>query len=684
MGLNWEKNIINGHSIISLEVIDMDRKKIVAICAVIIVLGIIGSYLVISNATTPANDASKGQMGQMPGSNNGTVPQKPSGNDTVGGTPPGGAGNASTGGGTPSGAVGNSTTGNSPAGGTPPQAPGNVNSSGSAPQAPNGNGTSGSVSQAPGGNASSTQAQQVPGNGTQPTAGGTPPGSNGGLTLGIIQYILLLICDLAIAASIIFLMASKLGKENIKEVLKRENNKIIFITAIILLTVALLGASVAIANQIAPVSSGGMGAQDNSANVKTSGACVIDGTTTGNDFSHVIGGFLGIFGVDWYDKTETGKTYSGTETDQSAIVVNGSGSMEINKATVTKTNGTVSNEENSNFYGLNAALLTKTGSKLKVANTNITTSVDGANAIFATGTGAKVTVENVEIVTTADSSRGLDATYDGTIIGKDIKITTNGAHCAALATDRGEGTVTVTRGVLKTAGEGSPSIYSTGKITGTDITSTATGSEAAVIEGKNSITLTNSNLTGYLKHGVMIYQSTSGDAAEGEGNFTMTGGSLTAKTGPLFYSTNTIANINLEDVKLTGNGTLLKASADNWGKSGFNGANVTVNAKNQLLNGTIEVDNISSITMNLQRKSKLISTIDANHTSKMIKLKLSSDSTWTVTGNSYLTVITDEDSNLSNIEDNGFTIYYDKSNLENSWLNGKTITLKDGGKLTPI
>lgn len=45
------------------------------------------------------------------------------------------------------------------------------------------------------------------------------------------------------------------------------------------------------------------------------------------------------------------------------------------------------------------------------------------------------------INTTKNSSRGLDATYNGTIIAKDVNITTNGTHCAALANDRGEGTV---------------------------------------------------------------------------------------------------------------------------------------------------------------------------------------------------------------------------------------------------
>jgi hypothetical protein len=54
----------------------------------------------------------------------------------------------------------------------------------------------------------------------------------------------------------------------------------------------------------------------------------------------------------------------------------------------------------------------------------------------------------------------------------------------------------------------------------------AKGSEAAVIEGLNSISVTDVSLTGTVKHGVMIYQSNSAGSAV-TGTFTLaSGGSL--------------------------------------------------------------------------------------------------------------------------------------------------------------
>ena len=111
-------------------------------------------------------------------------------------------------------------------------------------------------------------------------------------------------------------------------------------------------------------------------------------------------------------------------------------------------------------------------------------------------------IKNVKITTHSDKSRGLDATYKGKINAENIIINTDGQSCAALATDRGEGEVHVKNseintGVSKTSGRGSPLIYSTGNITVDNTKGTSYVSQIACIEGKNSIGVTNSDLTGY-------------------------------------------------------------------------------------------------------------------------------------------------------------------------------------------
>ncbi len=393
------------------------------------------------------------------------------------------------------------------------------------------------------------------------------------------------------------------------------------------------------------------------------------------------------------------KTLSTTSADESAIVVNDGGSLNAKGLTISKS-GDSSNTENSEFYGLNAAILVQKGSEATIKDTTIKTSATGGNAIFSTGENATINVSNTKITTTGDSSRGLDATYGGTINANKVTINTSGQHCAAVATDRGEGTVTVKNSTLNTNGKGSPCVYSTGTISVSNSKGTATDSSCAIIEGKNNITLNNTKLTSYGvgrvddgidNCGVMIYQSMSGDASEGTGTFSATDSTLTIskkskvyETSPMFFITNTDAVINLENTKLNyGSNQLVTVSGNDgeWGSQGSNGGNLTFNATNQTLNGNISVDNISTASFVL-KSSTLTSTINSENNAKEVNLSLDSSSKWVVTGDSYITTLTLENNDLSLIEDNGHTIYYDAS--ANSWLNGQTITLSNGGTLTPI
>lgn len=100
----------------------------------------------------------------------------------------------------------------------------------------------------------------------------------------------------------------------------------------------------------------------------------------------------------------------------------------------------------------------------------------------------------------------------------------------------------------------------------------------------------------------------------------------------------------------------------------------------QVLSGSIYVDAISTASLSLS-STTLTSAINSANTAKSVSLSLSSDSTWSLTGDSYLTSLSDADTSLSNIQSNGYNIYYKSSS--NSWLNGATIALNGGGKLIP-
>lgn len=412
--------------------------------------------------------------------------------------------------------------------------------------------------------------------------------------------------------------------------------------------------------------------------VKSNNSTYTGGSQTGNIT------LSGSYTVDGDTKTSNNEEISSNTSDQTAILVTNEGSLEIKDAEINKSGDTTSSDE-SNFYAINSGVVASKAGSIAISDSTVNTDSEGSNAIFATGDGSLINVSNVTINTTKNASRGLDATYNGTIIAENTNIATQGDHCAALATDRGEGTIHATGGTMNTYGSGSPAIYSTGNITATNATLTAAGSQAAVIEGKNSITVNNCTLTGSKNNGVMLYQSFSGDSGVGTSYFNMTDGTLTALEGPMFYVTNTDAQVNLKNATLkTNSGILINSATGKWGKEGSNGGNLTLNATSQILEGDVTCDDISTVMMNLKNNSSLNGKINSDNVGKSVGISLDETSTWTVTGTSYLTIIKDSDTNLSNINDNGNTIYYDSSNSENNWLDGKTITLSGGGTLTPM
>ncbi|MCR4894867.1 MAG: hypothetical protein K5911_09060 [Eubacteriales bacterium] len=332
---------------------------------------------------------------------------------------------------------------------------------------------------------------------------------------------------------------------------------------------------------------------------------------------------------------------------------------------------------------MNAAVLVKDGAEAAITGGSITSDADGANGVFcyggnggqngATGDGTTLIIRDTVIRTTGDGSGGIMTTGGGVTYAYDLDVTTSGQSSAAIRTDRGGGTVIVDGGSYTSNGLGSPAIYSTADITVSNAVLTSNLSEGVCIEGLNSITLNNCDLTANntkcngnatFLDTIMIYQSMSGDADSGTSYFTMTGGSLTSKNGHVFHVTNTSAVITLQGVNIVNEDAddiLLSVCSDGWSGGGNKAA---VKAVSQKLSGAIKVGSDSELTLELTNGSSFEGMIDGSITNAKgesvstetgsVKVTLDSSSTWTLTGDSY---ITEFDGDASCVISNGYTLY---------------------------
>lgn len=337
--------------------------------------------------------------------------------------------------------------------------------------------------------------------------------------------------------------------------------------------------------------------------------------------------------VDGIAATIDGGTWASTTADQNVFLVVNGGSLTLTNATITKT-GDSSQEDACNFYGLNSAVLVVgDGSRATLTGCTVTTGAAGANAVFASS-GGEVTTKGLTVTTTKDSSRGLDATYAGSITASDVTITTAGAHCACLATDRGNGTVTVTgTSTLAASGDGSPLVYSTGEISVTGATGAATGAQIMVIEGRNAITLDRCRFRTSGAEGMMIYQSFSGDAADADATaqkatMTIRNSALTSTTTrPMIYITNTDCEVAVTSSTLRHRSAapLLSLAADRWGTTGSNGGTAAVTFRScPALTGALAADDVSSATVALAKGSRL-----TGRTSGSVTVTADTSSRWT-------------------------------------------------------
>jgi len=359
------------------------------------------------------------------------------------------------------------------------------------------------------------------------------------------------------------------------------------------------------------------------------------------------------------------RTYASTTGAENALLVSG-GSSTLSDITVTKSGS--GSGENADFYGTNAAILVTNGANLAIDGGTIETNGAYANGMFVYGTGT-ATISDMTIKTSSNNSGGVMVTGGGTLHVNNSTVETQGGSSAAIRSDRGGGTLDVNGGSYTANGQGSPAIYSTADIVVNDATLVSTSAEGIVIEGKNSVSLNNVKLTdtnttlngnSTTYKNVFIYQSMSGDASVGTGNFTAKNSTIVTNKGDSFFITNTTAVITLENNSIVNNdstGAFLRAQAGKWGSSGSNGGIVTLTAAKQGIIGDIVLDNISTLSMSLSSGSYYKGTINGANTAKSISVTLDADSVVVLSGDSYITELKNADSTNSNIYSNGYKLF---------------------------
>ena len=280
-------------------------------------------------------------------------------------------------------------------------------------------------------------------------------------------------------------------------------------------------------------------------------------------------------------------------------------------------------------------------SDTEVSDTSLESTGTDENAALVSS-GSNVTFNNIDITrNSSDSTGGDNSSFygvgaallatDGNAYVKGGTVTTDAAGGAGLFA-YGDGTVYAADTTIKTTQDTSGGIHAAGggKLYAWDLNVETDGESAAAIRSDRG------------------------------------GGTLTSKNGGVFYTTNTESDITLKDVDITYNNDneyFLRCTGNNnergWGESGANGADCDFTAISQDMEGSVIWDTISQLDFYMTDGSNLTGAIiddesfAGNGGDGYCNVYVSDDSTWTVTGDSTV-------SKLSNagtiVDDSGKTV----------------------------
>lgn len=382
-------------------------------------------------------------------------------------------------------------------------------------------------------------------------------------------------------------------------------------------------------------------------------------------------------GQTWYRQsggtvTQTARHYSSAVNDSPGVYVSNFGVYTLTASTITTT-GNSTCTDSSSTNGLNAGIITKVESRSSFSNDTINTTGTGANGLYVIGAGSSVTIADSKITTSGIRAHGVDVTFTATATLNDMYISTTNDTASAVATDCGGGTINIDGGTLVANGYLSAGIYSTGTINVTNTTVTSTGDNGAVIDVNGIISMTNSALSG-AENGFMVHNTV---GMPYTATMSMNGGSITSVTGHAFFDTAATVDISISNntTVSAGSGYLLYAMSH---------ATAQLTAISETITGSIYGDATSNVTTLLQNTTTLTGAITNSSVS------IDGSSTWKLSGTSHIDVLTDDMGvnttalTVSNIDGNGYSVYYMPSLAGNSWLGGKTYALTNGGCLLPV
>ena len=350
-------------------------------------------------------------------------------------------------------------------------------------------------------------------------------------------------------------------------------------------------------------------------------------------------------------------TFESSNNDETALLIKNDIVATIRDTAITKSKGNSTNEEKSNTIGLNSAVAVTYDSTAKLFRTKIVTEKENQHALFTGGRKSASILTDTTIETYGKNSSGLVSASSGLIDATNVILSTKVKEAPGLQTTDEKSTINIKKSNIETNGSDSPIFKNNGEITFDNTTGTSYGANIGIINsGTVNITSSTMLASGASNKKEINHNGIYINSKNSELN--VTNSSLNINSKLPYYNTTTMFII--EDSKTTINLNKTQINFGSFNLLNSKNSEVTINCKNQTLQGNIELDEKSNFTLNLSENSTYTGKIN----NKNAAIIISKDSKLILKSNMYIKELINEDKNNSNISFNGYKLYVDNKEIK--------------------
>ena len=368
--------------------------------------------------------------------------------------------------------------------------------------------------------------------------------------------------------------------------------------------------------------------------------------------------------------TISDKTIEETRNESNNLIID-KGNLKIENSIINKKgNGSFNSSKNS-------AILVNNNSKLYTDDLKIYTFGDYAHGIYFNN-NSESTIDNTNIKTNSKNSIGI-INDGGKIVVNNTNIETVEHDSSGIYAISGE--VEVNKSNITTNSVDSPLFQAASKIKVNESTLIANNAEGIIGIPSSEITLNKVNLesnnmlakdTSF--RSILLYNPND-EMFKGDIIFNATNSKINTKIGHTFVIMNAKVKINLENNEINNNNGVFLKTLNAENDDSFKN-NIEINMTKQVVKGDIELDRNSTLIISLDN-SEYNGAINPNSSAKEVNITITKDSKIKLTGNTYVTSLTNGDYENNNIDLNGYKLYI--NNEELSTKNIKRLDDKNDG-----